>query len=655
MVVYNLAAEYAAPFIILIIILSFRTDYEEKNLVNYCMKGLYGITFLASIALTISIHVGIPKDGYANVTLILITNTLYLITTPLPSGLYLLLCTMVAERENNMVALRKNLFLCVTPYMVYATIVLVNIGNGLISSASSTEGYIRGTWFQLPFLIVGIHILLIARIVVVNRRYIHREVLLVVVINMTLAGSLSVIQFMYSHIIMTSVGNIASILAMHLYIQSERNYISQLTGSKNRIALHKQMDTYSEKGISFSLYVISLRDFKSINERNGIEFGNKTLKAITNEIMGFFSYDYIYRYSGDEFAILLREEEDKEALVKECLAHLQEPMNVENVDRIFLDFVCAKVDSQHFGSTNKELIASVEYSLSVLKQTRGETQYLYDPHIMKDMTARRDKIEQIRDAVENRKLQICYQPIYSKNNRDFTQAEALVRIVETDGSLLLPEEFIDLAEATGLVVPMTYVVLEMVCEDFRKLIDQYGDDLVLETISVNLPYHIFISSNMQGKIENILERYEIAPSLIKIEITERTLISDYDFMIETMEQMKSKGFVFELDDFGVDYSNMSTLLTLPMEVIKIDHNVIIAALKSTNNKQFFKHLVDGIKETGRTVIVEGVEDREQLDFIIECGCEYIQGFIFSRPLQLESFAQFIIPETQQKFIQEFLC
>lgn len=655
MVEYNLTAEYAAPFLILIIFIAFINDFEEQSFSTYCLKGLYFITFISSIILTSSILIGLPpaEGELANVPLIYITNTLYLLTSPLPSGFYLTLCILMTARKTHIKVLLKKILPCFVPYTIYALIVIFNVGNGFISSANEIDGYVRGEYYLLPFAIVGIHILLTARIIFINRKYIHKEIFLVVVLNMTLASTLAATQALNSHIILTSVGNLASILALHLYTQSKKSHISQLTGCKNKAALHVACERYIKNEEYFAIYVISLRDFKSINERNGLSFGDKVLKTVANEIMNFFPYDSVYSYGGDEYAILLKEDEANDELVQKCLAHLQTPFNIEDIETIQLDLVCAKVDNRYSGSTVKDLASAIDYSLTILKQTHGDPRYLYDIDVVNEMMRRDNMIQQIKDAIDNKMFRLSYQPIYSTKNKCFDQAEALVRMLDKDGNTVSPAEFIDIAETTGLVLPMTYIILDIACRDFRYLMDTYGDDLTLNSISINVPYHFFLSDDADEKIFEILNKYQIETNKIKIEITERTLVSDSKFMLKTMEEMQRKGFVFELDDFGVDYSNMSTLLNLPLDIIKIDRNVLLSAFKQQSNMDFFKHLVYGINDTKKVIVIEGIEERDQLDFILECGCQYVQGYIFSKPLFLDDFETFLKPISQNKLLKSF--
>lgn len=467
---------------------------------------------------------------------------------------------------------------------------------------------------------------------------------------MAIGSILLVIQALNAEIIMTGLWNTASVMAVHLYTQAQKKSIDQLTSVQNSLALRYNLEKMLEKHDDFSIYIISMRGFKSINERDGLEFGDQVLRLIAKKILQIFPYQNVYRYGGDEFAVVLKKAELNENRIHTLLDNLREKINIQNIDTVALDLVCARVDNGIFGSTSKELISSADFSISILKQTHGEPRYLYDPTVVQEIISNTKMIQQIKEAIDGRKFQICYQPMYCVKDHAFTQAEALVRMVDDTGGLISPASFIDIAEVTGLVVPMTFVILDIVCEDYRRILNLHGEDTLLHSISVNFPYHIFLSQNVEENVLSILEKYNIDPSRIKIEITERTFISEEKLTSQVMENMRKKGFVFELDDFGVDYSNMSTFLNLPMQIIKIDRSVLLSAMDSSDNMLFFQHLVRGIIATGRTIIIEGVEDQDQLDFVIKNGCEYIQGYVFSKPLKFNEFAEFIEPKPQRELL-----
>lgn len=648
MIEYNLAAEYATLFIIFVILISFIQDYEENTTINRFLKGIYVLALFSSLSTILAMKLSAPGTGQFYVTMSYVANILYFATIPALTSSYLLFCITITSLKRERSTVRNYFLLCALPYGVYLSILLSNISNGRVFYITETEGYCRGPWYQLPFFLAALNIVLILGVVFINRKAIHQETKIVVSLNMFLGAVLLVLQAIYSEVIMTGLCNTMSIMAIHLYTQNKKKAVDQLTRAKNSVALRYTLDELIRKDEDFSLYVFSLRGFKQINERNGLEFGDRVLQVFTKELTQFFSYDVIYRYGGDEFAVLLKADPNNVSSIESVLSYFNKPMDMEQIDTLHLDLVCARVDNKRFGHSTKELISSVDYSISILKQTHGEPRYLYDTAVVQSIIEKNNMIQKIKHAIDHRMFQLCYQPMYSLKDRRFTQAEALVRMEDGDGGLISPDQFIDIAETTGLVVPMTFVILDIVCEDFRRLLDAQGEDMLLQSISVNFPYNLFLSPDVEQRVIDILNKYKLPPRRIKIEITERTFISDDNVTKAVMYRMREQGFVFELDDFGVDYSNMSTFLTLPMQIIKIDRSVLLAAMNHDNNMAFFKHLVVGIHATNRIIIVEGVEDQAQLDFILESNCEYIQGYFFSKPLQFEPFSQFIQYSSQKE-------
>lgn len=652
MLEYNIAGEYAMLFIIFVILISFVRDYEEKTPTNLFLRLIYVIALFSSLATVICVETSGPGVAEKHIPFVYGINIIYFALLPSLTTCYLMFCMVITSIGSNIATLKKYIISAAMPYILYLLVLFTNISNGKVFSVTGTAGYVRGEWFQLPFFIAGVNIILILSLIFVQRKAIHQETKIVVFLNMLLGAVLLSVQWVHSEVLMTGLYNTMSILAIHMYTQNKQKAVDQLTRAKNFVALRYSLGEKIRKEEDFSLYVFSLRGFKSINERNGLEFGDKVLQTVTRELLQFLPYDVVFRYGGDEFAVLLKKEPESEELVQGILEHLKNPFDIEHIDTIHLDVICARVDHKLFGNSIKELVSAVDFSLSLLKQTHGEPRYLYDTAVVQSIIAKTKMIQQIKDAIENRMFQLCYQPMYSIKDQRFTQAEALVRMQDGEGGLISPNAFIDIAETTGLVVPMTFVILDIVCDDYRKLLDIHGEDMLLQSISVNFPYHLFLSPNVEQSVMEILEKYNIPPKRIKIEITERTFISDDQLTKDVMNSMREKGFIFELDDFGVDYSNMSTFLNLPMQIIKIDRSVLLSAMEHENNMIFFRHLVEGIHATGRIIIVEGVEDEAQLDFILDSGCEYIQGYFFSKPLLFKPFSAFIQPEAQQILLEK---
>ncbi|MFI3115498.1 MAG: GGDEF domain-containing phosphodiesterase [Clostridia bacterium] len=653
MLVYNLTAEYSMLVILFVAFFSFYTNYKENTHLNIILKTSYFLTFLTIVFAIICGYLA-EYVTTINVPLLYTVNTIYFILIPSFSLSYLTFCIVIASVNQDPKIVQNTINNMLKFRFAYIIILCINIVNGNVFTVTTTNGFEAGPWFNLPYIFALMVIFINVLQVFLKRKNVNKKNVLVLLTTLFLTTLAIMIRSVYPVVITTALMSNMNILAIHMFLINRKKSVNQLTGANNFLALRDNMNGYIKKDTDFSLYVISLRDFKTINKRNGFDFGDKSLKKVCKILFSTFNYEEVYRYRGEEFAILLQKDKKRDFLIHKALEKLEKPIDIDDIELINLNICCVRVDYKTFGMTVNELVTAAEYATSILKEPHCEKNYLYDTLVVKEIIEKGRMIQQIKSAIENRMFKMCYQPMYSVKEGKFTQAEALVRMTNAEGGIIYPSEFIDIAETTDLIIPMTYVILDIVCEDYRRLLDKYGDDLLLDAISVNFPYHIFLKINMEDKVSEILNKYNLLPKHIKIEITERTLISENSTMTQTMNSMLNTGFAFELDDFGVDYSNISTFLELPLNIIKIDRSVLLSAMCSENNKNFFKHLTSGISATGRIIIVEGVEDKDQLDFVFEANCEFVQGYIFSKPLFYKDFENFIEKDSQYKLINKVL-
>ncbi len=646
MIEYNLAAEYASLIIIIAILISFTRDYDGKTLRYRSIKYTYLIVLTTVLSTIAAIESGYPGEGSLYLFVAYFTNIIYFMLIPSVSLCYLLYTVVVTSLKYNERNLRRAFLLPCTPYGIYLILLLTNIHNGKVFYITEELGYVRGDWYQLPYVVVAINAIWVLALIFRYRAILQKSSFVIMGSSILLAVLSIGIQAMNPDYIMSGIICTMTILSIHLYIQNVRKSTDPLTRLPNRTALMHHLELQIQKKHDFSLYIFSVRGFKMINERYGLEFGDKVLTHISSTLIDLVKYDIVFRYNGDEFALLLPNDTIQcHDTVEQINETLQQAFYIEG-NELFLDIVCARVDYGTFGTNIKDLISAADYSISVIKRDSSNVKYIYDTSVVHEIHGKLDMVQQLKHALANDSFEIHYQPIYSVHSKQFTQAEALIRMRNQDGTLTYPNDFIDLAERTGLIVPITYLVLEHVCADLHHLIETYGETLSLESISVNFPYLQFTTPHMQEEVMGILDRYQISPSQIKIEITERTMIADTTSVSHAMTAMQKQGFIFELDDFGVDYSNMYTFLYLPMNIIKLDRSLLLAASESTENRNFLEHMVAGIRSIGRQIIIEGVEESHQLSFILQCHCDYVQGFYFSKPLNIRDFELAISPKKQ---------
>ncbi len=640
MLEYNLLSEYTSLFILTAILISFRRDYEVRNLRYKFLRAMYYSAYISVVLTILSILTTSTLVNYSNYFLSYILMLLYFVFLPCLPVMFILYSITLTDFNTSEKDHYKKLFAYCVPYIIYLVAVLANIFTNKIFTIDENLHYIRGDWYQLPFVVSAFYILMLLYLSIKNSKTVYKEIMQVLSFTFIFSSCITLLQFFMDDVILTGTIYTTSILIVHLYIQNVRKSADHLTGVNNRIALTHRINESIKNNYDFSLYIISLRNFKSVNERYGLEIGDKLLRVVSENLLKSFSAYNTYRYSGDEFAILSKDLSEKYFnKVANTIDSLNLPISIDGLD-VILDLIFVRVDYPDFSKNSKDLISAADYSVRTLKEKSDGVRYLYDISIMHNMSEKNLMTQKIKEAIEGDDFVVHYQPVYSATKNAFTQAEALVRM-QDDDKLLYPNRFIGLAEKTGLITKITYKVLEIVCRDLRNLLDNNLLSPQFESVSVNFPYYQFTMPDMVQDVAAILSKYDIPPSMIKIEITERALIADSFNMKAVMKKMQEKGFVFELDDFGVEYSNMSVFLDLPLDIIKIDRSLLLSATKSSENKKFFEHLIFGIKATNKKIIVEGIEDSEQMDLCTACKCDYMQGYLFSQPDSIDSILPFI--------------
>ncbi len=646
MLEYNLLSEYTSLFILAAIIISFRRDYEAKNLRFRYLKAMYYSAFISVVLTILSILSTTTLAEYSSYFISYTFILLYFVFLPCLPMMFILYSVTLTYNNTNEKGHYKKLIPYCLPYLIYLIVIFSNIFTDKIFTIDENNYYVRSDWYQAPFVVNGFYVVMLFYLAIKNMRTVYKEIMQVLSFTFILSFVLIFAQFFLDDVILTGASYTMGILIVHLYIQNVRKSADHLTGVNNRIALTHKINESIKNKEKFSLYIISLRNFKGVNERYGLETGDKLLRLVSENLSKKFSIKNVFRYSGDEFAILSKDLNDSFFMaVDTSVDELNKPFTIDGLD-VILDLIFVRVDYPTFSKNSKDLISAADYSVRTLKEKCGDRKYLYDISIMQNMSEKNLIIQKIKDALIHDDFVVHYQPVFSIEKKAFTKVEALVRMLD-NGKLLYPDCFIELAEKNGLITKITYKILEIVCRDLRELLDTNQLDAQFESVSVNFPYYQFALPGMIDNVTAILSKYNIPPSMIKIEITERVLISDAFNMKTVMKKMQKKGFVFELDDFGIEYSNISVFFDLPLDIIKIDRSLLLSAAKSQENRKFFEYLMLGIKSTNKKIIVEGVEDKEQKDLCVSCKCDYAQGYFFSKPLPISDAIWFMRKNSNQ--------
>ncbi len=246
--------------------------------------------------------------------------------------------------------------------------------------------------------------------------------------------------------------------------------------------------------------------------------------------------------------------------------------------------------------------------------------------------------EEILRAMDEDRVEVFYQPIYSTADDSLVSAEALVRIRQRDGNILSPGVFIPVAEKTGIIIQLGERVFEKTCAFLGTGVPQ---DLGIRYIEVNLSVVQFEQKDLADKYIRIMEKHRISPSLINLEITETASIQSKRGLQNNMERLMRYGVDFSLDDFGNGHSNLNYVIDMPVELVKLDMSLIQAYEREQKARAVVQGTVDMIQRMDLHTVTEGVETKEQLEEMKRLGVNYIQGFYFSKPLSEKDFVEFL--------------
>ncbi len=642
MAYYNLAAEYASLIIICLATIAFALD-KNKGTTRYAALQWMQLATLVSILVTIGSL--ITADFFMDypIWLVDLLKYLYFLTSPIAAPIALFYGITLTYHKTHKISIFKDHLWAWIPYAVYCVFILTNGLHRLVFTISPTEGYVRGELFRITYVIALLYALMVVGFAIKNFKTPQRNNLLIICLNLFIASIIFCTQLLYPPLQLSGIASVTGVLIIQFYVQNVFQSTDGLTELYHRTTLTNQMTKLCRHQKPYTLFVFSIRNFKGINERNGLKFGDALLEEIALRLRSKLPYPQLFRYSGDEFAVLIPEfDASSQQLIETIYQGLQEPFHVGDTS-IVLDIVYARVDFPQFGVKAEDLISAMDYSISIIKKGIGNTSYFYDSTVCEHMKRRNYIIERMKHALDTDGFEAYYQPIYSIKKSKFTMAEALIRFKPSQGEFISPSEFIPIAEDTGLILRITKTMFHLVCADYARLIEQFGPDLPVQSISVNCPYVWFMKQGAADQVYSIVQQYNLSPQRIKIELTERTFATELESTRAIMYEFIARGFVLELDDFGVEYSNFSTFFSLPIHFIKFDRSLVVASTANENRRDFFYKLLLTVSAMDKDieVVMEGVEDKDTLDFLIKCDCDYIQGYVFSKPLPYRDFVAFL--------------
>lgn len=437
-------------------------------------------------------------------------------------------------------------------------------------------------------------------------------------------------------------------------------YTDPVTRLPNRAVITHALSVMSRSDCDATLFFIDLDGFKQVNDTLGHETGDELLRQVSDRIIerGFgMSRDDIdnctttfgelctscpqklvfARFAGDEFVALLPERMERfelELQSREIIAAVSEPYHINGTEvsvSASIGIARAPIDT----ADHEELLSHADLAMYAAKKA-GKARMQFFNDSLREIVVEEARLEsEIRWAIDRDEFVLHFQPKVNAQDLSVSGVEALVRWQHPEQGLLLPDQFIDIAEQRGLMPNLGNCILHLAARQARAWMEA---DVPMP-VSVNFSAAQFDRPQLVSEVLGVLDQYRVDPSLIEVEITESMVMSDFAETRYRLRRLQEAGVRVSIDDFGTGFSNLSQLAQLPCDVLKIDRSLIAEIGRNTKSEAIINAIVSMANALGHQVVAEGIETIEQHSFLEGLGCHMLQGHLFGRAMPLDKFEQ----------------
>lgn len=633
---YNIDFEVCAVFVALIILFLCFTRKDKKDRSFKIFVGMVICLILSSVCDIISAYGSNHIEEYST-TVIWIANYVYFFCRGAIAFLFCIYTIDTTEKIHTRNTGKKWIGLCI-PMIVELCFLAINPFTKNLFKVDTVSGYVRTNGIWIIYILSGLYLLLVIIFAFVYRRVIRQNKLLCIELFVIVSFLSVLIQHYYPNILVDGFGQALCLFIMYVVVHKPEALLDGRVGTYNRKAFMEKGRMYFTMKIPF--HVISI----SIEDRDYLEkvFGVETMSNLEIAIAGYLNvraakYD-IYRVSDYMFFIVIRDAESEEikniteSIIDECDRSWQ----VGEVEIPVILNICVVKCLEDVTDIN-ELFTCTSYFAREYQERDKHIVYVSDYEAFKGK--RKSKIKNaIGKAIKNKSFQVYYQPIFSTESGQVNSAEALVRLNDDELGFISPEEFIPIAEEDGSIIEIDDFVLEEVCKFIKENdIQKKG----IHYIEVNVSVIECMKRDMASRVADKIKKYGLEPGQINIEITETATVNSPQMLGINMNRLVNKGTQFSLDDYGTGYSNINYLIDLPFYLIKIDKNIVWSSFSNEKAGIALDSSIQMIKKLGFHIVAEGVESKEQAEKLTAMGCEYLQGYYYSKPLNKEKFLEYL--------------
>ena len=534
-------------------------------------------------------------------------------------------CTLAIQSSKKKKILNAILGSLQTAFLI---IVIINAKTGWIFRFDPDLGYVRGPAKNITYIFSTFYGFVIVLAVLIQRHKLARRIFWVFVLYPFISLAFVVIQYFYPKVVLTGVASFTSILFAYLTIQSYIMEVNVKTGLMTEARLRKRLSAKHKRGV---LYEMTIDNINMIQSSLDVAELNQMYLDLGTIFMNYFPRNSFIISINRLVAIgkTIDEVETKSRLLMDDIKKLCTDIN--SVIPIPIESYSAAIEFSKDENDYDTLMDLMNNMLTKAKASQLKKLQICDESVFVDRERKRYIYRILRRELnlESEQFQVWFQPIYSLQSKKFEYMEALSRLKDTELGDIPPQEFVQVAENRGLIEMLGFVAFEKVC----KFISENRS--TVNAVSINFSVYQMMNPKVVENVLSTIDRFSLSPSNIIMEITESIFIDNYELVMKHMLELAKAGVKFYLDDFGTGYSNLTNVISLPFSTIKMDRSLVLAMEGGQKGVSLFFDLVSTFKGVGFKILVEGVETNNQNYLVERAGVDYIQGFLYSRPLPPE--------------------
>lgn len=425
-------------------------------------------------------------------------------------------------------------------------------------------------------------------------------------------------------------------------------FYDSLTGVYNRNYFVKKLRDLCDKAqndeVSVEVLFVDIDDFKKINDSLGLVYGDELVQEFGQFLKEFNTEDIVVgKFGSDVFVIAIYNpcgSRSADVIYRKINERLRHPFVLTDRSEVKFTVTCGVAEYPDAGKTALEVMKNAEIVLYKAKENSNSKIQYFDPEILNKFLKNVSIEKKMKEAVENEDFVLYYQPLYESVSGKIRGAEVLLRWPDNDGGFVSnPDEFIPIAEKNGVIIPVGEWILKEAFRTLNEWRTKYHLPIIL---CINISAIQLQKDNFVEQLQQLVQMYGINPEQLELEITETVLINNFDDIVDKIKTIRGIGMRVSLDDFGTGFSSLSYLNNLPIDTIKIDKSFIDSAVVNDSCGIITESIIKMAQRLGYDTVAEGVETKDQFNYLRKNNCDIIQGFLVGKPVPKNEFEKILI-------------